>query len=200
MCVYALYFHVALFGVVFEVLDPLDYVFAPGENTRTNPNTVKYNLEVGIDVLDSNEQLFSTKRCHPQIYVTGSSVDFKKELCEFKNVYGEYVARILTIASKIGSKDQICTGIIDIPLSRLEPNVVVSISMKCTFFKCIYIISAIQVSQYYQLNNPDTYNKSALKGHALSPSRSKSMSFLRTAIRLEVIILSSAYCLLPELY
>ena len=128
---------------MFEVLDPLDYLFAPGENTRTNPNTVKYYVEVGVNIVNLDDELIASKCCQSQLYITGSSLDFKKELCEFRNVYGEYVARILILAAKVGNKERICTGIIDIPLSRLEPNVVVSNILRlleCIRFTCWFCL------------------------------------------------------------
>lgn len=114
--------------IVFEVLDPLDLLFAPGENTRANPNKEKYDVFVGLEVMDPVAKIVSSKRSQPQSYITGSSIDFKKETYEFNDIYASFTIRIYIMAFKTSNKrnDGICTGLIEIPLSRLEPNATVS--------------------------------------------------------------------------
>lgn len=115
-------------SVVVEAADPIDVLFNPGENTRANPNTKTYDVYLSIDISDPNNQIITSCPTETHKYQRGT-LNFHKEACQFSGIYSYFKMRIALYADS--GRSLFCTGLIDIPISRLEEDVVVSLLAMC---------------------------------------------------------------------
>ena len=134
--------HYDVIFVVIEAADPIDVLFGPNENTRNNPNTQIFDVKLCIEITDPNNQLISSRSTDSHQFMRGS-LSFRKEVCVFRNMYSYYKMRILLYAER--NRNLYCTGVLDIPLSRLEEDAVVS-SIYTVHIYIIYYSSCITFS------------------------------------------------------